>query len=140
MSTTEAVRRRRLALGMAAGLVAVITVGLVLRRWGPGNMGNGALTGGLVTLGLLALAAWRTSKRPERVLTAERALTGAGDERDDVVLTKSAAFLGVLALPLTAVAAVGMALGAATDMVMAVLLWTELLIACVSFAVINGRT
>jgi hypothetical protein len=125
---------------MAAGLVAVITVGLVLRRWGPGNMGNGALTGGLVTLGLLALAAWRTSKRPERVLTAERALTGAGDERDDVVLTKSAAFLGVLALPLTAVAAVGMALGAATDMVMAVLLWTELLIGCVSFAVINRRT
>jgi hypothetical protein len=74
------------------------------------------------------------------VLTAERALTGAGDERDDVVLTKSAAFLGVLALPLTAVAAVGMALGAATDMVMAVLLWTELLIGCVSFAVINRRT
>jgi hypothetical protein len=141
MSTTDQSHRRvQLALGMAAGLVIVVTLGLVLRRWGTGNMGDGVLQGGLVTLALFALAAWRTARRPDRTLTAERALTGTGDERDDAVMTRSAALVGVVAMPLTAIAAVALALGAPTDMVIALLLWTQLAIAVTSFAVISRRT
>ncbi|HET8614631.1 MAG TPA: hypothetical protein VFL94_03825 [Actinomycetales bacterium] len=139
MSTTELSRRTRLALGIALGLVVVVTLGLVLRRWGPGNMGNGVLQGGFVTILLFAVAAWRTSRRPDRTLTAERALTGAGDERDDAVMTRSAAFVGVLALPLTGLATVALALEAPTEIVMTILLWTELILAVASFVFYSRR-
>jgi hypothetical protein len=140
MSTSETARRTQVALGVAAGLVAVVTIGLALLRWGPADMGNGVLVGGLVTIVLFLVAAWRTSRRPDRTITAERALTGAGDERDAAVMTRSAAFVGVLALPLTALATVALALGAATEVVMTLLLWTELALAVASFTVITRRS
>lgn len=137
MWTTKSPARLRLAgLLVVAVAAAIIVPGwLYLRDHVPGNMGNGFLVGGLVALAGFGIALWRTAKHPERATTAERAWTSQGDERDAAVLTSSLAVVGTAALPLTGAAAVALALGRDTAMVMALLLWAELLVGVVAFAV-----
>ena len=89
-------------------LAVVLTVGLLLREHGPGNMGNGLLLGAALGLVLAAVMGWRLVRRPERVTTFERAWSQTGDERDDAVLTRALAVLGLASFPLTAVAAIAM--------------------------------
>ncbi|WP_369130839.1 hypothetical protein [Modestobacter roseus] len=129
------------ALGLLVGavtLTAVVGTGLLLREHGPGNMGNGLLQGGAVGLVLAGVMIWRVSRG--RASTFERAWTLTGDEREDAVLTRALAVVGLLAFPLTAVATIAIALGALTEMVLFLLLVTEVAVGAVAFLVISRRS
>jgi hypothetical protein len=126
-------------IGLAV-LALVVAVGLLLREHGPGNMGNGFLQGGAVGLVGVAVLLWRVTKRPERTTTFERAWTQTGDERDDAVLTRSLAVLGLAAFPLTGTAGVAIALGADVEMVLALLLFAEVAVGVIAFALISRRS
>ena len=103
-------------------------------------MGVGFLVGAAGSIVVAGVMAWRVSRRPGHATTFERAWTQSGDERDDAVLTRALAVLGLLALPLTAVAAIAIGLGAGVEMVIALLLFAELGVGGIAFAVINRRS
>jgi hypothetical protein len=134
-------KRRALALGVGMAIVALlIAVGLLLREHAPGNMGVGFLLGAAVGLIGVAVMAWRLSRRPDRTTAFERAWSQSGDERDDAVLTRALAVLGLLALPLTGAAGIAIGLGAAVEMMLALLILAEVLVGATAFAVINRRS
>lgn len=141
MSTKAYTRKQKTtALGaVVIGLTILIATGLLLQEYGPGNMGLGLLAGG--ALGSLAalIGLWRITRTPECATTFERAWTQTGDERDDAVLTRSLAVVGLLAFPLTGSAAIVVGFGAAVEMVLALLLLTEVLVGAIAFTVINRR-
>ncbi|MBJ7453561.1 MAG: hypothetical protein JHC71_15985 [Blastococcus sp.] len=121
-------------------LAVVLTLGLLLREHGPGNMGNGLLLGAALGLVLAAVMGWRLVRRPERVSTFERAWSQTGDERDDAVLTRALAVLGLTSFPLTAAAAIAIAFGASVEMCLALLLFAEIGVGALAFAVIARRS
>jgi hypothetical protein len=123
-----------------ACLAVIVTVGLLLREHGPGNMGTGMLQGAGVGLVATAIVAWRVARRPERATTFERAWTQTGDERDDAVLTRALAVLGLASFPLTATAGIAIAFGASVEMCLALLLFAELGVGALAFAVISRRS
>jgi hypothetical protein len=121
-------------------LALVVVIGLLLIEHGPGNMGVGFLQGaGIGILGGIVLL-WRVTRRPEKTTTFERAWTQSGDERDDAVLTRALAVLGLSAVPLSGAAAVAIGLGALVEMVLTLLLVAEILVGAIAFAVINRRS
>lgn len=124
---------------LGLGFIIVLVGGLVLREHGPGNMGNGFIVGGMISLLLATFAVWRSATRPGSAGTFERAFTQSGDERDDTVLTHALAVLGLCALPLTGVAAYAIALGAEPAIVLALLMVAQLAIGTVSFVTVNRR-
>ena len=133
-------QKKALAIGVGGVTLAlVIGVGLLLVEHGPGNMGKGFLTGGAVAMVGVAVMWWRTLGRRGRATMFERAWTQTGDERDDAVLTRALAVLGLLAFPLTGAAAVAIGLGATVEMVLALLLCAEVAVGAVAFAVVNRR-
>ena len=134
---------QRKALALGAGLLALVLVvatGLLLREHGPGNMGDGFLSGAAVALLGGAVMWWRVSRRRGSATTFERAWTQTGDERDDAVLTSALAVLGLLALPLTGAATIAIGLGAQVEMVLALLLVAQFLVGAVSFGVVARRS
>ncbi len=137
MSTTETTTRRKglTLLFMAVGLTAVIGVGLLLQKYAPGNMGTGFLSGAGVAIVAALIMGWRVTHASTEATTFERAWTSHGDERDDAVLTRALAVLGLLSLPLTGAAAVAIGLGADVEMVLFFLLAAELLTGVIAFAV-----
>jgi hypothetical protein len=84
--------------------------------------------------------AWRVTRRPDRATTFERAWTQTGDERDDAVLTRALAVLGLLAVPLTGGAAIAIGMGAAVEMVLALLLMVEVAVGAAAFVVVDRRS
>ena len=142
MSTTEMTGRQKAIalLVMMVGLGAVVVVGLLLREHGPGNMGTGFLWGAAIGVLGVAVVAWRVTRSPNRASSFERAFTQQGDERDDAVLTRALAVLGLLAFPLTGAAAVAIGLGAYVPMVLALLLFAQLLVGAVAFVLISRRS
>ncbi len=120
-------------------LAAVIITGLLLREYGPGNMWAGFLVGAGVAMAAAGVAAWRATRRPASATTFERAWTQTGDERDDAVLTRALAVLGLLSVPLTGVASIAIAVGGSAEVVLTVLLVVEILVGAVAFAVVNRR-
>lgn len=138
--STPARRRTALLLALAVVTTLVVVAGLLLRQYAPGNMGNGFLAGALVASVGASLAVWRSTTRPQAATTIERAFTQTGDERDDAVLTRALAVLGVCAVPLTGVAAIAIALDASYAVVMALLLFGQLAIGVTAFVVINRRS
>jgi hypothetical protein len=134
-------KQKALALGLTLTLVAVVVItGLLLREYGPGNMGTGFLVGAALALAAGAVVAWRVARTPGRATTFERAWTQTGDERDDAVLTRALAVVGLFSIPLTGAAAIAIGLGAAAEVVLTLLLAAEILIGAVAFAVINRRS
>lgn len=134
-------KQKTLVVGLlTATLTAVIVIGLLLREHGPGNMGVGFLQGAAVSLVVTCVAAWRLYRRPESATTFERAWSQTGDERDDAVLTRSLAVLGLLTFPLTGVAVVAIGLGAPVEVMLALLLAAEVTVGAVAFMVINRRS
>lgn len=127
------------SLGLAIGLVALVTGALVLREHGPGNMWAGYLAGATLALLAAGVAFWRTWRRPAQATTAERVFTASADERDRAILHRAAATLGGVALPLTGAAAVLLALGVEPAPVIGSLLWTELVVFVAAFAVANRK-
>src|SRR5690606_36983939 len=99
-----------LVVGLGVGVVVLAAGGLLLRAYGPGNMGNGFMAGGLVALIGIAIAGARVIGG--RGSTFERAYTQMGDERDDLVLTRALAVVGICAIPLVAALVVAVAIGA----------------------------
>jgi hypothetical protein len=142
MSTDQMTGRQKATMLVVTvtTLAVVIVVGLLLREHGPGNMGNGFLQGAGVGLVLASVALWRALRRPESATTFERAFTQTGDERDDSVLTRALAVLGILAVPLTGAATVAIGLGAQVEMVLALLLFAEIGVGAVAFWLINRRS
>ncbi len=140
MATSERrASRRGLLFGLAAGTAVGVPLTLVLRDHGPGDMWVGFAGGAALALAGLAFAAWRAG-RPDRSTPADRAFLRVGDERDDAILTRAAAVVGVAALPLTALATVALAVGATMLAVMGALLVTEVAILVGTFAVVSHRS
>ncbi len=134
-------KQTTLALGAVLAMLALLIVtGLLLREHAPGNMGVGFLQGAAVALVAVAVMAWRVSTRSGRATTFERAWTQTGDERDDAVLTRSLAVLGLLALPLTGAAGIAIGLGALAEMVITLLLLAEVAVGATAFAVTSRRS
>ncbi len=121
-------------------LAIVLTLGLLLREHGPGNMGNGLLGGAAFGLVVVAVVGLRLVRQPERATTFERAWSQTGDERDDAVLTRALAVLGLAAFPLTAAAAIAITFGASVEMCLALLLFAEIGVGALAFAVIARRS
>jgi hypothetical protein len=142
MSTDRRTRKPTpLVLGAGLAVLALlVATGLLLREHAPGNMGTGFLVGAGGAVVVAGVMVWRVSTRPGATTTFERAWTQSGDERDDAVLTRALAVLGLLALPLTSVAAIAIGLGAAVEMVMSLLLFAEFGVGAVAFAVVNRRS
>ncbi|UZN03160.1 hypothetical protein [Cellulomonas sp. S1-8] len=142
MSTDRSLTSRRTVavVVVMAGLALVVAVGLLLQEHGPGNMGRGFLQGAAVGFVGVLVMAWRTTRRPASATTFERAWTQSGDERDDSVLTRALAVLGLLALPLTGAAAIAIALGSAVEMVLALLLVAQVVVGAAAFVTINRRS
>ncbi|KNH17768.1 hypothetical protein ACU18_09370 [Arthrobacter sp. ZBG10] len=122
------------------GHETVVVVGLLLREYGPGNMGNGFLVGGALGLAAAGIGVWRAMRRPQSVTTFERAFAQTGDERDNAVFTRALAVMGPFSVLLTCAAVVAIGLGAPVEVALAVLLFTELLTGAVAFQVINRRS
>lgn len=142
MLTTRATTKQKVIFFIAIlVLIAIVAgVGLLLREYGPGNMGNGFLGGALVGLAAFSIVVWRAARRPQEATSFERAWTQTGDERDDAVLTRALAMLGLLAFPMTAAAAITIALGTDVSMVLFLLLAAEAAVLAVAFIVINRRS
>jgi drug/metabolite transporter (DMT)-like permease len=134
------VQKAGVAVAVLAGLAAVIVTGLLLREYGPGNMGIGLLAGAAIGLAGAGIGTWRVSRRPDGATTFERAWTKTGDERDDAVLTRALAVLGLLSFPLTAVAAIAVGFGTPVEMALALLLFAEIGVGAAAFAVVNRRS
>lgn len=142
MSTRELTARQRatVLLSVMVLVAALVSVGLLLQEHGPGNMGTGFLQGAGVALVASAVVFWRVSRHPQRATTFERAFTQAGDERDDALLTRTLAVLGLAAFPLTSAAAVAIGLGADVPMMLFFLLVAQLAVGTTAFVVIAGRS
>jgi hypothetical protein len=140
MSKAELTHRQKTigVMVFAAVMAVVVVVGLLLRQHGPGNMGLGLLQGAAVGLVGFGVAAWRVSR--DRATTFERAWTQTGDERDDVLLTRSLAVLGLLAFPLTSVAAIAIGFGADVPMVLALLLAAQVAVLAITSRVLSSRS
>ena len=146
MSTPELSRSRLslvLLVGGLSGAVAIVTFWLALRSSGSDaaqSMAKGALIGGGVATPLMLLAVWRAHRRPDRASASERIVAGRADERDRLVWRRSTSILGIFSVPLTIVAAVAASLGAPVDAVMALLLWSQLILLIVAVLVVNRRS
>ncbi|MFI6230208.1 hypothetical protein ACIBCR_23210 [Micromonospora echinospora] len=133
--------RKAVVVGVFLAIVALlVAVGLLLREHAPGNMGVPFLQGAAVGLLAVLVMVWRLSKRPEQTTVLERAWSQTGDERDDAILTRALAVLGLVAFPLTGAAAIAIGLGVAAQMAIGLLLLAEILVGAIAFAVINRRS
>ncbi len=141
MSTELTLKQKAFAVGLFLIAIAVlVTAGLLLREYAPGNMGNGFLGGAGLAVVASAVALWRVVRRPESASTFERGWTQSGDERDDAVLTRALAVLGLLALPTTGAAAIAIALGTGTAPTLGILMFVQIGVFAAAFVVINRRS
>ncbi|MHA7179849.1 hypothetical protein ACX80J_06980 [Arthrobacter sp. MDB2-24] len=134
-------RRTALALGILAVILGLVTITVVLlREHAPGNMVPGFLVGlGLGIAGALVMA-WRVLRQPDQASTFERAWTQTGDEREDTLLTRALAVVGLVSLPLTGIATLAIGFGVDAPMVMTLLMGTLFVIGVSSFAMFNHRS
>ncbi|WP_104118835.1 hypothetical protein [Arthrobacter sp. B1805] len=140
MQTDTRFPRNVVALGILGVILALVTgAAVLLREHAPGNMMPGFLVGlGIGVAGALAMA-WRVLRRPERATTFERAWTRTGDEREDTLLTRALAVVGLGSLPLVGIATLAIGFGAEAPMVMTLLMGALFVIGVASFAVLNHR-
>ena len=141
MQTDTSARRHVVALGILAMILGLITVVMVLlREHVPGDMIPGFLVGlGIGVAGALVMA-WRVVRRPDKASAFERAWTQAGDEREDALLTRALAVVGLLSLPLVGIATLAIGFGVEAPMVMTLLMAALAVSGASSFAVLNYRS
>ncbi|WP_104180405.1 hypothetical protein [Arthrobacter sp. B0490] len=134
-------KRTGIAVGILVIVLGLVVVAVVsLREHAPGDMVPGFMVGlGIGIVGALVMA-WRVIRRPSQASTFERAWTQTGDEREDDILTRSLAVVGLVALPLIGAATLAMGFGADVPMVMALLMGAVVLTGASSFAVLNHRS
>lgn len=140
MTKTTPRKKAAAAIAVLVLIGVIIGVGVLLQEHGPGNMGTGFLQGALISLVAFCIVIWRVARRPQQTITFERGWTQTGDERDDAVLTRALALLGIFAFPLTAAAAITIALGVEVAMVLFFLLVAQVAVFAVAFVVINKRS
>lgn len=142
MWTRELTARQKTVtvLGVVVLLVVVVGVGLLLQEYGPGDMGTGFLQGAAVGLVAFGVILWRASRAPDKASTFERAFTSSGDERDDALLTRALAVLGLAAFPLTGAAGITIGLGLDAAMVLFFLLVAQVAVGVVAYVVISRRS
>jgi drug/metabolite transporter (DMT)-like permease len=141
MQTDKRVRRNVVALGILGVILGLVTITVVLlREHAPGNMIPGFLVGLGVGIAAALVMGWRVLRRPERATTFERAWTQTGDEREDTLLTRALAVVGLVSLPLIGIATLAIGFGAEPPMVMTLLMGTLFLSGIGFFAFINHRS
>jgi len=121
-------------------IAGIVSVGMFLREYGPGNMGNGFLTGAGIAIAGLAVAWWRAVRHPGSATSLERAWTMTGDERDDAVLTRALAVVGICAVPMVAAATIILSVGGPLEPVLAITNFALIAVFVIAFAVINRRS
>lgn len=121
--------------GFLAGTIVLVTGTILLIQYGPGDMGKGFATGGTAGIIAFVIILWRVARRPQRTTSFERSFLGKADERDQRVATQAAAVVGVFSIPAVSVAAVAIAIGARSEIVLALLIYALLAVALVSFIV-----
>lgn len=146
MSTPDTSRTRTtlvLALTALGAVVAVVSIWMLLRSDDSDSaqsMAKGVLVGGAFGISAGAVAIWRARRRPDKASSSDRIASGLADERDRAVWRRSTSILGIAALPLGAAATVATGLGAPVDAVMAILLWSQLILLVVTLAVVDRRS
>ncbi len=120
-------------------IAGIVTLGMFLREHGPGNMGNGFFAGAGLGIAALAIAWWRAVRHPSSATTLERGWTMTGDERDDAVLTRALAVVGICAVPMVAAATIILSVGGPLEPVLAMTNFALIAVFAVAFAVINRR-
>jgi len=141
MSTTDR-RTRRAAwwAGLVTGLAAVLVLAAVLTADGDRDTAAGVLTGGLLVLGLAAVARVRTTRHAASAATAARVAGGEPDERDRLVLQRSAAAVGASAFLVAPASLVASLTGADPETVLGTLPWIFIAVGVVSFVLTDRRT
>ncbi|WP_434994716.1 hypothetical protein [Arthrobacter sp. Ld5] len=141
MQTDTPARRKVVALGILAVILVLMAVVVVLlRQHAPGNMIPGFLVGLGIGMAAALGMAWRVLRRPDRASTFERAWTQTGDEREDALLTRALAVVGLVSLPSVGVATLAIGFGAEAPMVMTLLMGALAVTGVSSFAVFNHRS
>lgn len=137
---TPAKHRTNVLLGISCGLVVMVTIWLLFRDRLPGNMATGILVGGLTVVVIFAFASWRSARNPYGVTSFERTVAAAGDERDKSVQEKTFALMGVCSVPVMSAAGIALALDAPVEVIVGIMMWSQILIGVVSFVVINKKS
>lgn len=137
---TPAQRRAAWVLGLLLALVIVVVGYLLLEPRTPGNAAEGFLGGGLVVLVLAAVQGLRVRLRPDGAGPATRWSAGVPDERDDRILTRSLAVVGLVAVLLTSATALAFLVGAAPEMLFALQPLALMATLGAAFAVISRRS
>ena len=134
-------KRTVLVVGIMLIVLGLVVIAVVaLRQDAPGTMVPGFLVGlGVSLVGALVMV-WRVTRRPDQASTFERAWTQTGDEREDTILTRALAVVGLISLPSIGIATLAMGFGAEVPMVMTLLMGTLFLTGASSFAVLNHRS
>jgi len=116
-----------------ATITVLTTAATLLRRYAPGDMWLGFLVGAGITVLAGGIAVWRAWKRPESATSAERTVAQRADERDRAIQQRAFAVAGAITIPLTALAAIAIAVGVDTAPVLAILLWSQLVILALAY-------
>lgn len=142
MSTTRFSPKQRFALIalLMVFIALIVGGGLALRAYAPGNMGNGFLGGAGVAVIAASIAGWRSLRHPQRATTLERGWTQTGDERDDAVLTRALAVLGLLSLPLVGIATLLIGSGVSELPVLVLLNGALIATFAVAYSVVDRRS
>jgi hypothetical protein len=146
MSTPDTSRTRSTlvtSLSVLGAVVAVVSIWMLLRSSdseSAQSMAKGSLVGGAIGIAAATIAIWRARRRPDKASSSDRITSGLADERDRAVWRQATSIVGMCALPLCSVAAVAASLGAPVDAVMAILLWTQLVLLVVTVAVVERRS
>ena len=140
MSTTDT-RTRRIAwwAGLLTGLGAILVLAAVLAANGQRDTAAGVLTGGLLVLGLAAVARVRALRHGATAATASRVAAGEPDERDRQVTLRAAAAVGVSAFAVSPLALVASLLGVDAETVLGALPWLFIAVGVVAFALADRR-
>jgi hypothetical protein len=77
--------------------------------------------------------------RPDQASTFERAWTQTGDERENTLLTRALAVVGLVSLPLTGAATLFIGFGAEAPMVMTLFMGALFVTGISTFAILDHR-
>src|SRR5699024_9758969 len=121
-------------------IAGIVTLGMLLREYGPGNMGNGFFAGAGIAIAALAIALWRAVRHPGSATTLHRAWTMTGEERDDAVLRRALAVVAICAVPIVAAATIIRSVGGPLEPVLATANFALIAEFAIAFAVIKRRS
>ena len=137
---TPAQQRNTWLLAVLSGAVAIVALYAVLAGRAPGDAAEGALAGGGSVLLAACVARWRTVRRARTAGTAARIGGGALDERDNHVLTRTLAVVGVVAIITSALASAAGMVGADATVVVGAVPFVLLAALGITFVVVDRRT